>query len=81
MDERPIIVIIHKILCSLNIKVNSDKFILDIQFKPEIMEPEKIVDKAKASAPTNLNELKEAISGSVNPFFLRYIFRIRIKAT
>lgn len=26
---------------------------------------------AKANAPTNLNELNDAISGSENPFFLR----------
>ena len=27
--------------------------------------------KANVNAPTNLNELKEAISGSENPFFLK----------
>jgi|TARA_B100001758_G_scaffold214099_1_gene198961 hypothetical protein len=37
--------------------------------------------KANASAPTNLKELKEAISGSEKPCFLRYIFKINMKAT
>tara|TARA_Y100001970_G_C13424306_1_gene458116 strand:+ start:148 stop:279 length:132 start_codon:yes stop_codon:yes gene_type:complete len=36
---------------------------------------------AKANAPINLNELNEAISGSEYPFFLKKIFRIKIKET
>jgi len=39
------------------------------------------IGKANVNAPTNLSELKEAISGSENPFFLKYILRIKMKAT
>ena len=57
---------------------NAETWKKGLSFFPRIYIPK---GNAKANAPTNLNELNDAISGSEKPFFLRKIFKIKMKAT